>query len=1553
MRRPALVSFLLLLGGLMSASALRAQQRPGRVQPMRPPPSPCVMVNPTGGTVKAPLNSSGDTVTFFVQNCSASGSDEYTIGCAGDGGVQCTAAVPNDIVVAHGTDRAVQVTFSVGSSYGSVYLTADGTGDESTGWYVVSAPPAHGSPVSVTPSLATDTLFPDGELDSMAYTVRNTGSTYTDTYAIWITCTLISCPSSYNPNPAGPLTLGPGSATTVYVKFYHPSSPTTGTVRLTALDTVNLYSASGTATIVSPTVSAPIISLAPYSPDHQLEGDGVVYTHATPAVGSMGTQFSVALVYNSATARPTPIVAVDVTNPSGQLYPNWYQLQVQIVGGNLLTLANGTTSVYYVAASGSTAKTRMVAPIDARAVPNNLTTGVYAVNVIVTSIYSGKGSATTTVASRIMVNDQTQSPYGVGVSLLGIPRLYAAPPLYGMLLVIGGGGLSYFDRSCSNCAFVSPAGESGKLIDTADAQLGHIYRFRALAGGVEDFSADGRLLRTFPLASIKGRALGWTNGLLTSVTDTSGRGFTLSYPAGLLTQISDNAGRVTADTIVGGQLVRIVDPDGLRDSLGYGANSLDTLLIDRAHTRWNFTYNALNQEQSAVAPSDSAFNGVVRPTTTYVTEALTVWQPGIAGTSSSAPKGNVRPDTVVTAVTDPLGATTKMALDRFGLPVKVVDALGQVTTVTRDTLGNPTKVSGPRGHSVVSVYSSYLLSTQTDSSTGQTLQYTYNSGNQVQTVTGGTVRLDYFYHNGTGGPAGTLKESYQGDQQPSGQPPSGGLIVAQHFPNAFGQDTLVTDGLGHRTKFVYAGPSAGGNLAISIDANGDTTRFRYDTYGLADTVLEANGAMLVSIRDRMGRDSITVDAYGLRAVHNYSALGLTRLTDMYGQIYKFDLDAWGLTVGQHALSDTTKVDRLKYDAGGNVRVIQKRRNSDTITLTYDALGRALSRSGPDFPQETFRYGLNGAWMVASNSNAYDSIAYDAAGRPDSAWQRMPDGTTYLMTYAYDSHGRLVSRSAPTGGGVAGSTLRWVYNQNRDQVDTLCALGTCTAFTRDSEMKPVRVTYDDTSSAGQWSRVQVFDSLHHVTLDTFTVAQLNTDFKSMWGYNALGQLVLDSTFKAGSHATWLSYDLDGRLSNVCRVTSQYGCMGPNGLLPAYTYTPYAYGNRQGPGGPLIFWGNLATSFNGVSIGYDPNGNATNGPGGNSYNWNAIGQLMASSFQAAYSYDALGRRVVKWSWNGTQYVPATWFVYDGDQVVLDLNATTKNLITEYAFYQNGDLFGLRTPTDTAVAIATPANHTLLGLARMRGGAEIKRYDPLWTPWGDVTPDTGIIVRYRMGSQEFDQETGLYHLGARYYDPQMGRFISEDPIGIAAGLNLYAYANNDPVDGLDRSGLRAMDVPQLPRLRFHGDDSYDPFYDDGTGGGGDGSAGLDAAQGAAMSGVWGNLPVLGSDYSPHDCIGQQVGDRMIYSGANEGWPPPWVLVAAAAYLAHFFSTWNDKGPGAPPLVPPGMSEIDRRTRDDQSAPPGIQGPPAPMVWSSILAAGASWVVGQIGTVIVIIAW
>jgi RHS repeat-associated protein len=262
-----------------------------------------------------------------------------------------------------------------------------------------------------------------------------------------------------------------------------------------------------------------------------------------------------------------------------------------------------------------------------------------------------------------------------------------------------------------------------------------------------------------------------------------------------------------------------------------------------------------------------------------------------------------------------------------------------------------------------------------------------------------------------------------------------------------------------------------------------------------------------------------------------------------------------------------------------------------------------------------------------------------------------------------------------------------------------------------------------------------------------------------------------------------YDSLGFLRNACDSTGSQCQNTVNGGTSGDAWSYDSTGNRSQVGTSDGYGnGNRITSFGSVNFTHDsvgaivcriigtcPSGTGT----GLKYGWDALGRLRAirdgftNALIDSFAYDPQGRRVIKKKGTGgTEY-----YVYEGSQVILDVDSTGA-VLREYAWFPGtvDRLLALRTPMDTFAAVLDPQTGSVRGLARFRTGARVKEYAEL--PWGDVAADTGLVVRYRFAGREYDQETGLYYMRARYYDPTMGRWISEDPIGVAGGLNLYAY-------------------------------------------------------------------------------------------------------------------------------------------------------------------------------------
>lgn len=217
-------------------------------------------------------------------------------------------------------------------------------------------------------------------------------------------------------------------------------------------------------------------------------------------------------------------------------------------------------------------------------------------------------------------------------------------------------------------------------------------------------------------------------------------------------------------------------------------------------------------------------------------------------------------------------------------------------------------------------------------------------------------------------------------------------------------------------------------------------------------------------------------------------------------------------------------------------------------------------------------------------------------------------------------------------------------------------------------------------------------------------------------------------------------------------------------------------------------NRMLTYNGYPLTYDDNGNLIQRQtpvGPVTYNWDAKNQLISISGPngtASFKYDAQGRRIEK-TINGQ----TVSFLYDGHQAIAELSGSAigatyhtglqiDEVLARYSNTGNRTLLAdalgsIIALTDEAGAVRTQYNYSSFGEATQTGDAS----------------DNSLQYTGRE-----NDNTGLHYYRARYYDPQLKRFISEDPIGLAGGdVNFYAYVENNPVNKIDPLGLLGWDT------------------------------------------------------------------------------------------------------------------------------------------------------------------
>lgn len=291
----------------------------------------------------------------------------------------------------------------------------------------------------------------------------------------------------------------------------------------------------------------------------------------------------------------------------------------------------------------------------------------------------------------------------------------------------------------------------------------------------------------------------------------------------------------------------------------------------------------------------------------------------------------------------------------------------------------------------------------------------------------------------------------------------------------------------------------------------------------------------------------------------------------------------------------------------------------------------------------------------------------------------------------------------------------------------------------------------------------------------------TDYLS-YEYDSLNQLTRENN-KETNETTVYSYD------NAGNITSK--------KIYAYTVSAeietelkdtvnYGYGTSGGAG-----WSKLLTSYNGESIVYNTAGNPTTYRGAN-LDWygRELKSYTKGNNTLSFTYDADGLRATK-KVNGV----TSQYKYDDEQVTYERRGTTD---IYYWYDGNGHLFAIRCyfadGTNVLYYATTNSRGDVLGLYTGGGDQQVwYEYDA----WGNTTiTDTstsgiGSINPIRYRGYYYDNETNLYYLQSRYYDPETGRFLNADALeflgegGEITGYNLFAYCLNNPVMMADSTG------------------------------------------------------------------------------------------------------------------------------------------------------------------------
>jgi len=623
---------------------------------------------------------------------------------------------------------------------------------------------------------------------------------------------------------------------------------------------------------------------------------------------------------------------------------------------------------------------------------------------------------------------------------------------------------------------------------------------------------------------------------------------------------------------------------------------------------------------------------------------------------------------------------------------------------------------------------------------------------------------------------------------------SGAYVVEekdQHYNKTYydynvlkGTLTSVTDANGNTTSYTY---NANNDAVQSVTSDGKTVSYQYGTDHRLSKI-NHNSTQYSFTYDSMGRTVST--KVGNRTlstnVYGTNTNQVTKSTYGNGDYIDYTYSVFGGVVNQKINNSTAYT--WNYNTSGIISTHNDLINNLNYAYEYDSIGRLVRQNAYNSETSALTYSSQYGYDMKNNVNRFVNIANNVPiiqryeyGKDNLPTKYHVNGTRN-HTYRYDSLNRLNSTVINTTTPI---NINYVYYLSSGRNSS----GSQTYRTTQLNSEYIgntayRYVYDNVGNI-----IEIQEGIRSGSADSTSASGLST--KVTYTYDALNQLKRENNRYLNQTIVY-NYDNGGNITS--KVIYPYTtATNLTNVTPTKTDT-YQYTDSQ--------WKDLLTSYKGGAITYDAIGNPLTYRG-YTLDWTGrkLSKLIKGTETIEYTYDANGLRAsktVKETATGT-VKSVTTYQYVGDQLVYEKRG---DMHIYYMYDVAGCLSGIRYIVNGVQSDYYVVCNSRGDVEAFYNGAGDLRARYIYDSWGNVinivdangneiTDQNNVAhinpIRYR--GYYYDTETNLYYLQSRYYDPEVGRFISVDGfVSTGQGLvgtNMFAYCGNNPVSRKDAGG------------------------------------------------------------------------------------------------------------------------------------------------------------------------